>query len=79
VPQKALRVTDTETSLFVVKDNKAKRLVVETGFEQDGYVEILTPLNAQEPIVIVGQQGLKIDSDVQILGQETSDDVIAKD
>lgn len=70
VPQKALLVTDTETSLFVVNDNKAKKIVVVTGYEQDGYVEILTPLNAQEPVVIVGQQGLKIDSDVKILGQE---------
>lgn len=78
VPQKALRVTDTETSLFVVKDNKAKKIVVETGFEQDGYVEILTPLNAQEPIVIVGQQGLKVNSDVQILGQDTSVDALTQ-
>ena len=71
VPQKALLVTDTETSLFVVQNNKAKKVIVDTGFEQDGYVEILTELNMQEPIITVGQQGLKIDSDVKILGQET--------
>jgi membrane fusion protein (multidrug efflux system) len=28
--------------------------------------------------VIVGQQGLKIDSDVQILGQDTSDDALTQ-
>jgi len=70
VPQKALLVTDTETSIFVVKDYKAKKITVVTGFEQDGFVEILTPLNEDEPIVIVGQQGLKIDSVVKIIGEE---------
>jgi hypothetical protein len=30
----------------------------------------LTPLNALEPVVIVGQQGLKIDSAVKIIGEE---------
>jgi membrane fusion protein (multidrug efflux system) len=72
VPQKALLVTDTETSLFVVKGNQAKKIIVETGFEQNGYVEILTPLNTQDPIVTVGQQGLKIDSEVKILGHSTT-------
>jgi membrane fusion protein (multidrug efflux system) len=70
VPQKALLVTDTETSLFVVKDHKAKKVTVVTGFEQNGFVEILTPLNEDEPIVIVGQQGLKVDSAVKIIGEE---------
>ena len=74
VPQKALLVTDTETSLFVVSDHKAKKITVLTGFEQDGFVEILTPLNMAEPIVIVGQQGLKVDSDVKILGEEIATD-----
>jgi RND family efflux transporter MFP subunit len=70
VPQKALLVTDTETSLFIIQDHKAKKVTVVTGFEQDGFVEILTPLNAEEPIVIVGQQGLKVDSPVKIIGEE---------
>jgi membrane fusion protein (multidrug efflux system) len=69
VPQRALLVTDTETSLFVIQDHKAKKITVVTGFEQDGFVEILTPLNTDEPIVIVGQQGLKVDSAVKIIGQ----------
>ena len=72
VPQKALLVTDTETSLFVIKDHKAKKVTVETGYEQDGFVEVLTPLNAEEPIVVVGQQGLKVDSLVKIIGEEES-------
>ncbi|MFT5544211.1 MAG: membrane fusion protein (multidrug efflux system) [Glaciecola sp.] len=73
LPQKALLVTDTETSLFIIRDNVAKKITVVTGFEQDGFVEILTQLNAEEPIVTVGQQGLKVDSNVKVLGQETAD------
>jgi membrane fusion protein (multidrug efflux system) len=70
VPQKSLLVTDTETSIFVVADNKAKKITVITGFEQNGFVEILTPLNSEEPIIVVGQQGLKVDSVVKVIGEK---------
>jgi membrane fusion protein (multidrug efflux system) len=72
VPLKALLVTDTETSLFIVEENKAKKVIVETGFEEDGMVEVLTPLNAKAPIITVGQLGLKVDSEAKIIGQEES-------
>ena len=62
VPQKVLMVTDTETSLFTIVENKAKKVSVTTGFEQNGLVEIITPLIASQPIVIVGQLGLKDES-----------------
>ena len=69
VPQKVLLVTDTETSLFVVVNNKAKKIVVETGFEQNGLVEIKTPLNEKEEIILVGQLGLKADSLVMVVNK----------
>lgn len=69
VPQSALSVTDTETSLFIVQDNKAKRLVVETDYEQNGLVEITTPLASDAQIVVVGQQALKPDAEVFIVNQ----------
>jgi RND family efflux transporter MFP subunit len=71
VPLKALTTTDTDTSLFVVRDNKAARVMVETGYEQDGYVEVLTPLNLDEPIITIGQQSLKVGSELRVLGQES--------
>ncbi len=79
VPQRALLVTDTETSLFVVVDNKAKKVVVDTGFEENGFVEVITPLVADEPIIVVGQQGLKIDSVVKDIGNEEERVEIEKD
>ena len=72
VPLKAVLVVDSETSLYVVDDNKAKKICVETGYEQDGFVEILTPLNADSPIITVGQQSLKVDTEVKIIGQNAS-------
>jgi len=70
VPLKAITMTDTETSLFVVRDNKAKKVIVNTGYEQDGFVEVLTPLDLDEPIITVGQQSLKVDSEVRVLNQQ---------
>ena len=69
VPLKALLITDSETSLFVIEDNKAKKIVVETGYEENGLVEILTPLTANTQIVIVGQQSLKKDSLVTVINK----------
>ena len=73
VPQRALLVTDTETSLFVVANKKAKKITVETGFEQNGLVEVITPLDINEQIVVVGQQGLKVDSLVKVLSDEVAE------
>lgn len=69
VPLKALLITDSETSLFVIEDNKAKKIVVETGYEEGGLVEILTPLATNTQIVIVGQQSLKKDSLVTVINK----------
>jgi RND family efflux transporter MFP subunit len=74
VPLKSITTTDTDSSLFVVRDNKAARVMVKTGYEQDGYVEILTPLNLEEPIITIGQQSLKEDSEVRIIGQQGESD-----
>ncbi|PAJ75802.1 hypothetical protein CJF42_02865 [Pseudoalteromonas sp. NBT06-2] len=69
VPLKALLVTDSETSLFVIKDNKANKIIVETGYEEAGFVEILTPLDIDSQIVIVGQQSLKAESLVIVINK----------
>jgi RND family efflux transporter MFP subunit len=75
VPQRALLVTDTEVSLFVVADGKAKKIIVKTGYEQNGLVEILTPLSSKESIIVLGQQGLKIDSLVKDLSAINRDEL----
>jgi RND family efflux transporter MFP subunit len=75
VPQRALSVTDTEVSLFVVADGKAKKIIVKTGYEQNGLVEILTPLSSKESIIVLGQQGLKIDSLVKDLSAINRDEL----
>lgn len=72
VPLKAILVTDTETSLFVVEDNKAKKLTVETGYEENGFVELLSPIDADTPIITVGQQSLKVGTEVKVVGQADS-------
>jgi len=76
VPQKALLVTETDTSIFVIVDNKAKKVVVETGYEQDGLVEIITPLKISEPIIVVGQQGLKVDALVKVINDEAVQKIV---
>jgi len=71
VPQKSLIVTDTGTSIFVVEDGKAKKLFVETGYEENGFVEIVSELADDAQIVVVGQHSLKPDSDVTVINLES--------
>jgi len=77
VPLKALLVTDSETSLFVIEDNIANKIVVKTGYEEAGFVEILTPLDIDTQIVVVGQQSLKTKSLVTVINKAhtTSEEV----
>ena len=57
---------DTQT-VFVVEDGKAVRRVVETGYGQDGFIEIVAGLEETDAVITVGQVGLKPDADVSVI------------
>ena len=58
VPIESLVVEKTRNSVFTIVDQKAKRVVVKTGFNDAGWVEILDGLKEGDPIVLVGKQML---------------------
>jgi membrane fusion protein, multidrug efflux system len=58
VPADALIVEKTKNSVFVVADNKAKKLPVKIGFSDPDFVEILDGLPPGRPVVTVGKQNL---------------------
>ena len=53
--------------MFVVEDEVALRKAVETGFSQQGMVEILDGLSDTDNVIIVGQVGLKNEARVTIV------------
>jgi membrane fusion protein, multidrug efflux system len=68
--QQALITQDNRSHVFVAKNNKAIQTPVKTGFRQNGVVEIIEGLSDSDQVITTGQQILKHDSDIEIVGQE---------
>jgi membrane fusion protein (multidrug efflux system) len=66
VPADALVVEKTKNSVFVVVDNKAKKLPVKVGFGDEKSVEILDGLPPEEPVITVGKQNLNDGQPVKV-------------
>lgn len=67
VPRSALVEESEQASVFVVEEDVAVRKIVETGFSQQGMVEIVDGLSDTDNVIIVGQVGLKPDARVTIV------------
>ncbi len=67
VNKEAVLSEDGEQAVFVVRDGKAHRTPVSTGFQNEGQVEILSGVSAGDQIVITGQNSLKHEAKVNVL------------
>jgi membrane fusion protein (multidrug efflux system) len=67
IPRGAIVEDMGEPTVFVVEDGKAIRRVVETGYGQDGFIEIVAGLEETDAVITVGQLGLKPDADVSVI------------
>ncbi len=67
VPRPAIVGDDEDTSVFVVEDGIAIRKPVQTGFSDQGMIEITAGLTDGEHVITVGQVGLKDDSKVTVI------------
>ncbi len=65
IPAAALLQEDSETVVYVVNDGSASRRAIEVGIQSDGFVEVLSGLDANEKIVVAGQNGLRDGAKVQ--------------
>ncbi len=67
VPRSAIVEDAGESSVFIVEEGVAKRRTVETGFSQQGMIEITSGLEDDDDVVTVGQVGLKDDATVTVI------------
>lgn len=67
LPRKALLTIDDQNSVFVVRDGKAHKLDVTTGFENGEFIEITRGLKGDETVVTVGHHNLKDAAPVEIV------------
>jgi len=70
IEQQAVITQDNRSHVFVVKDNKAIQTPVKIGFHHNGILEITDGLNEKDQVITTGQQILKHETIVEIVGQE---------
>lgn len=67
LPRRALVTIDNNHSVFVVENGVVHKKAVETGFEQNDIVEVISGLNGDETVVTAGHQNLKDAAPVDIV------------
>ncbi len=67
VPSEALVETEVGTSLFVVEDGKAVRREVELGYTWQNEIQILSGVETDESVVVIGHSALKPDAAVEVI------------
>ncbi|MEJ2275596.1 MAG: efflux RND transporter periplasmic adaptor subunit [Woeseiaceae bacterium] len=67
VPRSAIVEDMGNETVFVVEDGKAVRRIVQTGYGNEGMVEITEGLDETDAVVTIGQAGLKPDATVTVV------------
>ena len=73
IPRSAITERADSNYVFVVEDGIATRRDIQTGFSNEGMVEITSGLSDGEQVITVGHIGLKNESKVVIINAEESD------
>ena len=68
IPRSALVDADGGPVVFIVVAGKAQSRAVRTGLANGGSIEVLSGIGEADPVVVVGQNGLKSGNEVRIVG-----------
>jgi membrane fusion protein (multidrug efflux system) len=79
VPRSAVMEEMGVESVFVVEDDKAVRRIVQTGYGENGMIEITEGLDDSDNVITVGQLGLKPDATVTVINAPPAPEAVAED
>ncbi|MGD0339737.1 MAG: efflux RND transporter periplasmic adaptor subunit [Bacteroidota bacterium] len=68
VPTQAVMKDNTGSYVFQVANGKAKRTPVVLGVEQDNHFEVVSGLQENEQVIVLGQNQVRNDADVKVQG-----------
>ena len=77
IPRSAVVENEGASSVFVVEDDRAVRRAVDTGYGNQGMVEIVSGLQEGDQVVTVGHASLKQDSRVTVISRGDSTEYAA--
>lgn len=78
IPKTALLSGDRDTSVFVIRDNKAQRVSIKLGYEAGRNVQVLQGLSPGAEVVVAGHSALREGSEVETLRAAPAADAVAK-
>jgi membrane fusion protein (multidrug efflux system) len=67
VPKSAVMYDENQQVIFRVREGKAQRIILESGYEDTRFVESLVQVQDGDLVVVVGQNGLKDGTKVRIV------------
>jgi len=67
VPKQAIVYDGGDQYVFVVEDSTATKIRLDAGFENSQYVEALSLIEPDTPVIVVGQNGLKDQARVKVV------------
>ena len=73
VPRQAIIYEGNKRFLYVVRGGVAEKVEVETGFSDEGYIEVAGELKEGEPVVVAGQNNLASGIKVEIVNSSHHD------
>jgi membrane fusion protein, multidrug efflux system len=66
IPKQAVVYDGKERYVFVVEDDRARKIHLEAGYENGEFVEALSAIEPGAPIIVVGQNGLRHHTRVKV-------------
>jgi multidrug efflux pump subunit AcrA (membrane-fusion protein) len=67
IPKVAVVNEDRSNTIYIVQDSMAFKRVVELGYEENGWVEIVQGLSADETVITIGQTTLSDSARIEVI------------
>lgn len=77
VPKEAVVYDGGDRYVYVVQDSAAVKIKLDAGFENSRYVEALSQIEPGDPVIVVGQNGLKDQARVKVVKAASAADATA--
>lgn len=69
IPRSALLEDEGEAAVFTVRNGKAARVAIKTGYSEGEWIEVLSGLKTNDPVVTAGKAALRDGVSVQVINE----------
>ncbi len=66
-PKEAILIEDDESAVYVIRDAMSFRQIVEIGYSNDAYIEVLSGIEAGDLVITTGQNNMRDSTKVEVI------------